>query len=104
MLETLSLTEQNAVSAQISIQTFLGKVIFIQMQKEGHRYNISSVSEETFHLICHEAFYSDVDVFFTMIISDSILGHLHKACEAKGSPEKSPNKKTPTNEQQNPKP
>lgn len=48
------------------------------MQKEGHRYNISSVSEQTFHLIHHEAFYNDVDV------SESIAGRLHKACEDKG--------------------
>lgn len=54
------------------------------MQKEGHRYNISSVSEQTFHLIHHEAFYNDVDVFFTTLVSESIAGHLHKACEDKG--------------------
>lgn len=75
------------------------------MQKEGHRHIISSVSEETFHLICHEGFYNDVGVFFTMIISDSILGHLHKACEAEGSPKKThPTPPAPPNEQQKPKP
>lgn len=65
MLEALSLTEQNAVSAETSVQTFPGKVVLIQMQKEGHRYDISSASEETFHLIHHEAFYNDVDIYYT---------------------------------------
>jgi len=39
------------------------------MHKEGHRYDLSSVLEETFHFIHLEAFYNDVDVCFTMLIS-----------------------------------
>lgn len=61
------------LAAQQFLQRFLCKpflvVIFIQKQKEGHKYDTSS-ERKPFTLIHHEASYNDVDVFLTMIISE----------------------------------
>lgn len=53
----------NAVSAQISVQTFPGTVIVTQVEKGGSKCDILSALEEFLLFIHHEAFHSDVDVF-----------------------------------------